>query len=166
MGGFGEFFGFDGRVNRLGLLWRGAAAGAGLAALAAGGAAALVTVNPGGVGGLETWTQRLTIAVMLLSLWCGLGLTSRRLRDIGVEPVYVVPAYAALWVANAQLLEPLSRLQPQGFEPLEAGWMALQGLLALALLLWPSRAAGARPVLGPTAFVGQPTAYLDWRASN
>jgi predicted anti-sigma-YlaC factor YlaD len=44
--------------------------------------------------------------------------------------------------------------------------MALQGLLALALLLWPSRAAGARPVLGPTAFVGQPTAYLDWRASN
>src|SRR5581483_6386222 len=107
MGGLGEIFGFDGRVNRMGYVGRAALAGAGLAALAAVGALALRTVRPDGLGDFEAWTHRLTLAVMLLGLWAGFALTTRRLRDMGVEPAHVVPAYAALWVVNTELVMPL-----------------------------------------------------------
>ena len=40
---------------------------------------------------------------------------------MGLEPAHFVPLYAALWVVNAVLLEPMSRLQPQTFGVLEAG---------------------------------------------
>ena len=160
MGGFGELFGFDGRVNRLGLVWRSAVVGAGLAALAAAGAVALTTFGPGGVGDFQTWTQRLTMAVVLISLWAGFALATRRLRDMGIEPVYVVPAYAALWVANTELLQPLSRLEPRSFAPIEAGWMAGQVVLGLALLAWPTRTGAAATAAGGFA---PPPASLNWR---
>jgi uncharacterized membrane protein YhaH (DUF805 family) len=162
MGGLGELFGFDGRVNRLGLIGRSVIVGVALAALAAGGATALATLGLGGVGGFQTWTQRLTLAVMLLGLWAGFALTTRRLRDMGIEPVYVVPAYAALWVANTELLIPLTRLQPQSYEPLEAAWMAVQVVLGLVMLAWPSRTA-AGPTTAQIAYGGQPTSFVNWR---
>ena len=163
MGGLGEFFGFDGRINRLGLVWRSVVVGTGIAALAAIAAIALVTLGPGGVGDFETWTQRLTLAVILLSLWAGFGLATRRLRDMGIEPVYVAPAFAALWVADRELLQPLARLEPQSFGPIEAAWMALQVVFALTLLAWPSRALVD---IRQAVFAGQPTAHLNWRESS
>jgi uncharacterized membrane protein YhaH (DUF805 family) len=164
MSGLGDFFGFEGRINRLGIVWRAAVVGVGLAALAAAGAVALTTYGPGGIGDFQTWTQRLTLAVILLGLWAGFALATRRLRDMGVEPTYVAPAYAALWVANEQLLAPLSRLEPQSYGPIETAWIVAQVVLGLVLIAWPSRTGEAHQ---PTvAFAAPAATSLNWRESG
>ena len=162
MSGLGEIFGFDGRINRLGYVWRALAIGVALAALAALAAVGLATWRPDGIGDSQVWTQRLTMGVILLGLWAGFALTTRRLRDMGLEPAHVVPAYAALWVIDTQLLRPMTQMQPQVFGPIETGWLALQVLFALLLLAWPGRAPASAPQ-SPYVTAGQPTAYLDWR---
>jgi uncharacterized membrane protein YhaH (DUF805 family) len=92
----GEFFGFDGRINRLGYLWRSVAVMLALGLVAVGAVAAGVFVlRPRGLADLEVWGQRLAMAMALLTLWSGLALASRRLRDMGLEPAHVVPLYAA-----------------------------------------------------------------------
>jgi uncharacterized membrane protein YhaH (DUF805 family) len=160
----GEFFGFDGRINRLGYLWRSVAVMLALGLVAAGAVAAGVFVlRPRGLADLEVWGQRLAMAMALLALWSGLALASRRLRDMGLEPAHVVPLYAALWVINVVLVEPLARLYPGDFTLLHGGWIGLQLLVAVPLLFWPSR---ARPPPAPPQFVrAEPTAYADWRSS-
>jgi uncharacterized membrane protein YhaH (DUF805 family) len=164
MGGLGELFGFDGRINRLGYLWRAALVGAGLAGLAALSAFALATLHPGGMGDFEVWTQRLTMAVILLGLWAGFALTTRRLRDMGLEPAHVAPPFAALWVGNAELLQPMARLQPQTYGAAEAAWLVLQVLFGILLLFWPSREPGA--AAQPVYATAHPASYLDWRESR
>jgi uncharacterized membrane protein YhaH (DUF805 family) len=166
MGGLGEIFGFDGRVNRLGYLGRSSLAGAGLAVLAALGALALATFRPDGVGDFEVWTHRLTLALLLLGLWAGFALTTRRLRDIGMEPAHVVPAYAALWVVNTELLQPMARLQPQAFGQLEAAWLVLQVLAGILVMFWPGRAPSETAAPHGVYAASQPSSYVNWRASN
>ena len=161
MGGLGEFFGFDGRINRLGYLWRSIIVGVALLGLSAVGAVALTTLRPDGIGDFEAWTQRLTMAVILLGLWAGFALTTRRLRDMGLEPTHVVPAYAALWVCNTELLQPMARLEPQTYGACEAAWLVLQVLFAILLLFWPSRAP-AEPAR-PAYAAAHPASYVDWR---
>lgn len=164
MGGLGELFGFDGRINRLGFVWRSLVVAIGLAALAALGAMALATVQPGGLDALQVWTQRLTMAVILLGLWAGFGLTTRRLRDMGLEPAYVVPIYAALWVVNVELLQPMARLQPESYAPIETAWLVVQVLAGILLLFRPTRPPSeAQQGIYATA---QPAAYVDWRESK
>jgi uncharacterized membrane protein YhaH (DUF805 family) len=164
MGGLGEFFGFDGRINRLGYLWRCVVVGASMLGLTLFGSVALANLRPGGMGDFEAWSQRLTLAVMLLGLWAGFALTTRRLRDMGLEPAHVVPAYAALWVINAELLQPMARLEPQTYGAGEAAWMVLQVLSAILLLFWPSRPLNeAQQRFYASA---NPASYLDWRESN
>jgi uncharacterized membrane protein YhaH (DUF805 family) len=166
MGAFGELFGFDGRINRLGYLWRSIMAVVVLMAVAVGGVALIVFVmSPQGVVGLDVWGERLTTAVLLLALWSGFALATRRLRDMGFEPAHIVPVYAALWVVNTVLLEPLAQLRPGDFGLLEGVWGALQLLAAIPLLFWPSH---ARPgPMAPGEFArAEPTAYLNWRESS
>jgi uncharacterized membrane protein YhaH (DUF805 family) len=162
MGVFGEFFGFDGRINRLGYLWRSIVVAVALGAL---GVAGVVTIgavlHPDGLTGAGPWPARMITGLTLLALWSNFALTSRRLRDMGVEPAYVMPAYAALWVVNTVLLEPMSRIDPARFGLMEAGWVGLQWLALVPLLFWPTRAAPL-PVAGAFEPAG-PTAYLDWR---
>jgi uncharacterized membrane protein YhaH (DUF805 family) len=165
MGGLGEIFGFDGCVNRLGYLGRTIIAGAGLTGLAMLGALALSTIGPAGIGDFEAWMQRFRMAVILLGLWAGFALTTRRLRDIGLEPAHVVPAYAALWVINTELLQPMARLQPQTYGQIEAAWLVLQVLAGILLLFWPTRAAAQAASL-PAYATPQPAAYVDWRAGS
>jgi uncharacterized membrane protein YhaH (DUF805 family) len=162
MGAFGEFFGFDGRINRLGYLWRSIVAAIGIAALAIGGAVVLVVgLRPQSITGAEGWLQWLTTGLVLLGLWTGFALATRRLRDMGLEPAHIVPIWAALWVVNAVLLAPMSDLWPQRYGMAEAGWMALQWLAAIPLLFWPSRGSAAP---APAAYEpAAPTQYLDWR---
>jgi uncharacterized membrane protein YhaH (DUF805 family) len=167
MGGLGEIFGFDGRINRLGYLGRCMIAAAGLAALAGLGAFALSTFRPDGVGDFEIWTHRLTVAVILLGLWASFALTTRRLRDMGMEPAHIVPVYAALWVVNTELLQPMVRLQPQTYAQIEASWMVLQVLAGVLLMFWPSRAPSQAAPYPQSAYASaHPAAYVDWRASS
>lgn len=165
MGGLGEIFGFDGCIHRIGYLWRGLLVGVGLTALAAAGSFGLETFRPDGIGDFQVWTQRFAMAVILLGLWAGFALTTRRLRDMGLEPAHVVPAYAALWVINTELLRPMTQIQPQVYEPIETAWLVLQVLVVLLLLAWPTRAPRSTPP-SVYAVAGQPTAQLDWRQSG
>jgi len=160
MGVFGEFLGFDGRINRLGYLWRSIVAGIAIAVVAVGAAVVLVVgLQPRSITGDEGWLQWLTTGLALLGLWIGLALATRRLRDIGLEPAHIVPIWVALWVVNKVLLAPMTDLWPQRYGPVEAGWIALQWIAVIPLLFWPSRASSAPAAYEPAA----PTQYLDWR---
>lgn len=162
MGAIGEFFGFEGRISRLGYFWRSLALGVGVVTLALGGAAGLtMLVRPLGLGDYEEGSRWLTIAVALVALWSSFALASRRLRDMGLEPVHIVPLFAALWVVNTELLQPLSRLRPDSFGLLEGSWAMLQIIAALPLLLWPGR-----PARAPAPRMFEPLHYTspaDWR---
>jgi uncharacterized membrane protein YhaH (DUF805 family) len=165
MGAFGELLGFEGRINRLGYLWRMMLVWLALAALVTVGGGALVfIVKPMGFGDYQTGVQWMTIGAVLLALWASLALASRRLRDMGLEPVYFVPLYAALWVVNSVLVAPMSQLQPERFGLLEIGWGGLQLLTAIPLLFWPGRAAPA-PVVAIYE-PSEPTTQMDWRANG
>jgi uncharacterized membrane protein YhaH (DUF805 family) len=164
MGLFGESLGFDGRIGRLGYLWRSIVGASALAALAVAGIYLFTAVlQPSGVRAADIAPDAFT-GVMLLGLWSAFALTTRRLRDMGFEPIYIVPVYAALWVVNSQILEPMSR-GVSSLAAAESAWIALQWAAAVPLLLWPSR---DRPQ--PKAAYGyEPThhtAYLNWRESN
>jgi uncharacterized membrane protein YhaH (DUF805 family) len=164
MGAFGEFFGFDGRIDRLGYFWRSLGAAVLIVIAASAGAALLIfVVRPAGDARYEFGAQALTVAVVLLALWSTVALASRRLRDMGLEPAHIVPLYAALWVINVVLLQPLSRQQPDAFGALELGWVALQALAVIPLLCWPGHEAAA-----PQAHFDrvEPTAYLNWRGDG
>jgi uncharacterized membrane protein YhaH (DUF805 family) len=162
MGAISELLGFEGRISRLGYFWRSVAVVIGIVALALGGAAAASSlVRPLGLGDYEEASRWLATTVLLLVLWSSFALASRRLRDMGAEPVHILPLFAALWVVNTVLLEPLSRMHPGGFGILEGSWAVLQTAAAIPLLFWPSRPAPTPAAAGyePTG----PTAYLDWR---
>jgi uncharacterized membrane protein YhaH (DUF805 family) len=165
MGAIGELFGFEGRISRLGYFWRSVAVVIGIVALALGGAAvSLSLVRPFGLGDYEEASRWLMIVVVLLVLWSSFALASRRLRDMGLEPVHILPLFAALWVINTVLLEPLSRLHPGSFGLIEGSWAMLQAAAAIPLLFWPGRASKAK-VRADYEPAG-PTAYLDWRGSD
>jgi uncharacterized membrane protein YhaH (DUF805 family) len=162
MGVLGEFLGFDGRINRLGYLWRSIVAMIGIAvSAAAGGFLFAVVLRPQSVTGDETWLQWLTTGLVLLGLWAGFALATRRLRDMGLEPAHIVPVWAALWVVNTVLLAPMSDMWPQHYGLIENGWTALQSLVAISLLFWPSRRT-AEPVRAAYE-PAEPTQYLNWR---
>jgi len=164
MGLFGDYLGFDGRIGRLGYLWRSIVVALVIGVLAVVGTFLFSGVlQPSGVREADVEPAALK-AAMLMALWTGFALSTKRLRDMGFEPVYIVPVYAALWVANSQLLLPLSRTVPS-FATVETAWIALQWAAAVPLLLWPSR---DKPQPAP-AYGYEPvhhTAYLNWRESS
>jgi uncharacterized membrane protein YhaH (DUF805 family) len=164
MGALGEIFGFEGRIDRVGYLWRSLVAGAAIGALTLGALAAVaLVIRPDSLAEAAALSQRLALGAVLLALWSGFALATRRLRDMGLEPVHIVPVYAALWVVNTVLLEPLSRTDGD-FAVIEAAWMTAQWLATLPLLFWPSRRQGTRiaPRI-PGYEPAQPSTYLNWR---
>jgi|HubBroStandDraft_1064217.scaffolds.fasta_scaffold233300_2 uncharacterized membrane protein YhaH (DUF805 family) len=165
MGAFGELFGFEGRIDRLGYLWRSLAVGLGMGFLAVvGGAVLAMVVRPLGLGGFETGSRALAVSIMLLAMWSSAAIASRRLRDLGLEPVHFVPAYFALWVVYSVLLRPLGQLEPQTYGAITACWAVLQALPTVALLFWPGHQA---PEVLPAGYEPpQPTAYLNWRGQS
>jgi uncharacterized membrane protein YhaH (DUF805 family) len=141
MGGFGELFGFDGRLNRLGYLSRALIAALLVAAITLGGGMAFkFGLRPPGMTDIVTWTRRVSMLAGLVGLWSGSALSARRLRDMGFEPAHILPIYAALWVINTVLLRPLASLYPDGYDAPEDVWIGLQAMAALPLLFWPSHA--------------------------
>ena len=99
MGAFGELFGFEGRIGRLGYLGRGIVATLGVIVLAIGGGAALLfVIRPMGLGEFEAGTRWLTIAIILLWLWSSFALantTDGTARTWGWSRLYIVPLYGA-----------------------------------------------------------------------
>jgi len=164
MGAFSEFFGFDGRLNRLGYLWRLIVSTVALSLiLILGGIVLAMALRPQGLAGFETWYGRLAVTVILLGLWTSFALASRRLRDIGFEPTYIVPVYAALWVVDVVLLEPLGRLHPDDLGVLTHAWAVSELLVSATLALWPGRAPRAP---APAEYApAEPTSYMNWRES-
>jgi|SRR5580698_618750 uncharacterized membrane protein YhaH (DUF805 family) len=162
MGAFGELFGFEGRVGRQGYLWRMLFVGLGIGALAfAGGVLLSAGVRPMGLGRFESGSRALAFVIAFLAMWSSAALASRRVRDMGFEPVHVVPAYLTLWVVYTLLLHPLIQLRPAMFGLLTACWAMLQVAPMLWLLFWPGRPERER--LPPGYEPEQPTAYLNWR---
>jgi len=162
---FGEFLGFDGRITRLGLVWRSIVMGAILAVLAALTAWALATlVHPEGVLSSVGDVRQVITGAVLLALWSSFALASRRLRDMGLEPTHVLPFIAALWVCNTVLLEPMSRADPHRYGLIETAWRALQIVIIVPLIFWPPRAPEPRRP-GRYDEPPQPTQYVNWRES-
>jgi uncharacterized membrane protein YhaH (DUF805 family) len=164
MGAFGELFGFEGQINRLGYLWR-TIIMAIVVGVLGGGAVWLLTsvLRPDGLVGVDVGAPQVLIGMVLLALWSSFALASRRLRDMGVEPAHIIPLYAALWVINTVLLEPMSRLDPAHYRLIEMAWASLQYLAAIPLLFWPGR---GKPPPGHLYYeTPQPTAYADWRGA-
>lgn len=162
----GEFFGFDGRVSRLGYLWRSIVVGICILALAGLSIWALTFVFvPDGLAGPVGLQRDVITGAFLLALWASFALASKRLRDMGLEPAHIVPLYAALWVINAVLIEPMSRVDPRNFAAVEGVWVAMQWLAAVPLLFWPARARQT-PTRREMYETDQPTAYLNWRETG
>jgi uncharacterized membrane protein YhaH (DUF805 family) len=159
MGAFSEFFGFEGRIGRLGYLWRCLAVGLGIGVLSVGGGAVLeLVVRPMGLTGYQAGARGVAVGVMLSAMWSSGALASRRLRDMGLEPVHVVPAFLGLWVVYAMLMQRLGHAQSDGYGFVTVCWALL------ALLLWPGREAPLpiSAVYEPP----QPTAYINWRENG
>ena len=162
MSAIGELFGFEGRISRLGYLWRTLGVGLGIGAVAFVGRTLLTAfVRPSGLAGYEASAHGLAVGIVLLAIWSSAAITTRRIRDMGLEPVHILPAYVALWVVYTQVLQPLSQMPADKYGLLLAGWAAMQALPPLSLLLWPSHSPPP-PVLASYE-PAQPTAYLDWR---
>ena len=162
MGAFEELFGFEGRINRLGFLWRNLVVGLGMGTMAAGGRIILQTVvRPMGLGGYDAGARGLAVGVVLLVVWSSIAIACRRLRDLALEPAHVVPLYLALWVVYSALLRPLIQLQPASFGLYTVCWAMLLAMPTLSLLFLPGRPM-ERPL--PAGYEPpQPTAYLNWR---
>jgi uncharacterized membrane protein YhaH (DUF805 family) len=162
MGAFEELFGFEGRITRLGFLWRNLAVGLGMGVMALGGRILLETaVRPMGLGGYDAGARGLGVAIALIAVWSSVAIACRRLRDLGLEPVHVVPIYLAVWAVSTAMLHPLIRMQPASYGLFTACWAMLLTVPTLSLLLLPSRAA---PIQLAAEFKpSQPTAYMNWR---
>jgi uncharacterized membrane protein YhaH (DUF805 family) len=159
-----EFFTFEGRLDRLGYLWRCAALLIVLAGLESFGRNLLVVLmGEHGLFGVRTWTEWSTAAVLLLAAWASLALSSRRLRDIGAEPAWVVPLYGFMCSVGIGLGEPFIRLAPPPFDSAGAVAMMLPSLAAVPLIIWPGRRpAEPRPRAEYPSTAH--TAYVDWRS--
>jgi uncharacterized membrane protein YhaH (DUF805 family) len=161
-----EFFTFEGRLDRLGYLWRCAALLFVLAGLESVGRNMLVVLlGEHGLFGVRTWTEWATAAVLLLAAWAALALSSRRLRDMGAEPAWVVPLYGFLCSVGIGLGEPMLRLAPAPFDSAEAVAMMMPSLAAVPLIIWPGRRS-AMPKARSDYQSAAHTAYVDWRSAS
>jgi uncharacterized membrane protein YhaH (DUF805 family) len=165
MSAFWDLFSFDGRLSRFGYLWRSAVAFAAIVGLAGGAILMLPAALDAAPVARVTDADQIVIAIAMgAALWTGFALACRRLRDMGLEPAFVVPAYVAVWVMNAFVAAPLAQSRPWTFGLFETAWSVVQWAVALPLLLWPSApAAKAATYYYERA---EPTAYVNWRESR
>jgi uncharacterized membrane protein YhaH (DUF805 family) len=146
-------FSFRGRINRL-QYW--------LGSMGMGFFVALVLLTPlvmagasashgggaaGALAGLGLMAL-LAVPTLVIACWVGLSLQARRIRDIGLDPVIVMPLWILIGVAD-KLLTP-------GFPHLTAVQLATPSVAAIvinliggaALCFWPGRGDGPRDLGG------------------
>jgi uncharacterized membrane protein YhaH (DUF805 family) len=162
MNALSELFSFEGRISRVGYLWRMMGVGLGMGVLAFAGRTLLTAfVRPSGLGAYDAGAHGLAVGIVLLVIWSSAAVTTRRVRDMGLEPVHILPAYIALWIVYTQLLQPLSQLRADKDGLLLIGWAAMQALPPLSLLLWPGHSTPPPVLAGYEP--AQPTEYMNWR---
>lgn len=160
---FWAYFDFDGRLDRLGFAVRCLVVTAVAWILVSYGRSGVGFLLDGsGVFGVRTWSAWAQLLVLMAAAWATLALASRRLRDMGAEPAWVVPIWGVLCSVGVELGGPWTRLAPPPMD-----WVAaflLPGLSAIPLLLWPSRSGRRDPAAATDLQSAQPTAYVDWRS--
>lgn len=133
-------FSFRGRVNRLQYFFGGTGVGVFVIVLFA---ALLIGKSPQEMAGVAPLIVLLIIPVALGSTWISLSLQARRFRDIGWDPVLVMPLWFVALIVDKAFLP--------GFPHLSAVQMAgpsmfgilLNLALSCALLFWPGNGGGS-----------------------
>lgn len=133
----GLAFSFRGRINRLQYFFGGLGLGVGVVVLVVLG---ILLFGLGSAGGMSKLTLTLFICIGAgLFLWPSLALRTRRIRDMGWNPVYVVPPWLFLNIFDVATA--LGGGQPQAFS-IVAGMVNMG--LGSCLLFWPSQAEAPR----------------------
>lgn len=150
--------GFEGRLGRLGFLGRSIAWG--LATTVAAGVLT-VLVSIGGHAALGLRMLFVAAIVVPVALYAGLSLQTRRLNDMGWPALPVIGGWLLVGLLDVGLAHVVPSLARPGGGTVPGA--AVNGILALSLLLWPSRDdAGPIPreriVPGSFPRTGQPEA--------
>jgi len=158
-----DFFSFSGRLGRLAFFLRSLALFvAEIVVLAVGVAVFLAARGSPGVLVVALIGALAALVFLLAVIWSSFALQARRIRDIGWEPLYVIPG----WIAVMVVVEILT-----GGAPGSAGWNAaashspITGLINLAmtavLLFWPGKPSDLDvDVFGPSG--AAPKTYAPW----
>lgn len=81
--------------------------------------------------------------------WCSLALAARRLRDIGLDPWRVLPAWFVFTQVDALVLSRWLRGGDPSFTAQTPFGAGVGTALLVLLILWPGRSAIARAAISP-----------------
>jgi len=125
------FLGFGGRMGRLSYFLWSLAVAAGLAVLT-------VVLVFGALGGSapEDVFWRTVLVVVPLALWVNAALASKRLRDIGWSPLWVLPGWLCFGIIDAWVAMEVPALATGDGGQTVIGLVVELGMV-LALLFWP-----------------------------
>lgn len=129
-------FSLRGRIGRVRFLLNSLALAFGSAALALGLALLVLPARNTGVGAIAFGLCLLLTAPVFL--WFTLSLHARRLRDIGLDPLFVIPGWILLEVVDKLVAAKIPVLSLGAHGGTVVGVVVNLGL-TLALLFWPGR---------------------------
>lgn len=163
---FEALFSFRGRINRLRYFL--SVLGLGMAAGLLAVVGVIMIAGHGdlrdNLGALATLGPLLLLALLILPvfLWISLSLQARRFRDIGWNPLYVIPAWIMADVIDFMLAKavPALAIGKLHNQTLIGGLIGL--VLSSALLFWPGR-AGDDPEAGAETRWPEPSAPAERR---
>ncbi len=150
-------FSLRGRIGRVRFLLNSLALAFGSAALALGLALLVLPARNTGVGAIAFGLCLLLTAPVFL--WFTLSLHARRLRDIGLDPLFVIPGWILLEVVDKLVAAKIPVLSLGAHGGTVVGVVVNLGL-TLALLFWPGRGDASEtpppPRLSRVASLGYP----------
>ena len=140
----GAVFGFGGRLNRLQFFFASLGLGLAVIVLLVPMVFVLVLHRAGGFSPGVGVALLLGVLAILVALWTSLSLQARRIRDIGWNPLLVIPGDIALQVADQLVARAMPHLAlgPHRTETLVGALVNLG--LALCLLFWPGQGGPAQ----------------------
>jgi len=148
----GAVFGFGGRVNRLQFFFGSLGLGVGLMVLLVPMAMMFVLHGP------DTFSAGMDLALLFgvmavfAALWVSLSLQTRRIRDIGWNPLIVIPGSIALQVVDLLVARAVPHLAVSQHESGTVFGGLLNLSLSLCLLFWPGGdGADSSPTRTPKA---------------
>jgi uncharacterized membrane protein YhaH (DUF805 family) len=141
----GSAFSFRGRIGRLQYFM-------GVLATAAAFVLPIVAILGAlGVRDAASAGPALALIVLLLvvgapvAIWVGLSLQARRIRDIGLNPLYVIPILFAIGLADQLVALAVPGLSVAGLHRQTPVGLLVSLATGAALLFWPGKAGAAPP---------------------